>query len=190
MDEYPDPRRIPYPTTQPPRFAPQMTTQDQGPRTPVHWHCAVVDLMGDGVTSTEDSHFHYVKRRQILPAAGHTHEFAGLPCGAGGVRPMTIPASLGIYGMGAAQSTASGSRQAEIALRRARVRINFADQALRRYGGCNAAQESLNDAKEWISTAMRDRRLSGIAPVDRSVQALMLDVVRVQNKIRKKCRRG
>lgn len=192
MAKSPDPRLIPYPGMQPPRFAPQMTTQDAGPNTSVHWHCAFVDYDGNGATTTEDSHFHTVRKKQIMPAEdGHTHNFAGTPCGAGGVRPMTTTSAFGMMGiiaLGASQASQS-VRQSLVAQRRARLRLNFALQALKRRG-CVAAQEALQDAKEWVATSMNDRRRAGLVPMDGNLRVLVLDMSRIQIQINKSCRRG
>ena len=85
---YPDPSRIPYPTTAPPPFPPRVTTPTivHG-RTiyPIHDHCAFINVNGEGVTDAVASHFHRVRNGRILPdqSDGHTHNATSLPCGAG-----------------------------------------------------------------------------------------------------------
>lgn len=85
VHRYPDPASVVYPTTAPPRFRGQLTTWDGGDETPVHDHEAFVDAQGDGVTTTDAGHFHYVRGGRIIqdPSDGHTHKLTGQPSGAG-----------------------------------------------------------------------------------------------------------
>ena len=187
MRTVPDPRRIPYYTTQPPKFPPQMTTQSAGPGVAVHWHCAFVDAQGNGVTGTDDGHFHYIKNRKIQPSAGHTHGFAGLPCGAGGVFPMTtnVPQELGIFNLGSVQA-AHGMRASLASQRKAQVRLAFARAALKQRG-CARAQDALNEAQKWIVDAMGSRNAAGLVPIDLRIQKLIKQFGQLRTKLGK-CR--
>lgn len=83
---YPDPDRIVYPTTDPPRYPCQLTSKCVESRLyPLHEHNAYVDREGNGTTDVVASHFHRVRGGRILPdeSDGHEHRLTGLPCGAG-----------------------------------------------------------------------------------------------------------
>ncbi len=91
---YPDPAAVVYPTTNPPRFPPQLTTVTEPPAGrpaaaslyQLHNHQAFVDRQGDGVTDVAAGHFHRVKGGIVQPdpSDGHTHKLTGLASGAGG----------------------------------------------------------------------------------------------------------
>lgn len=44
-------------------------------------HCATVDEQGNGQTSFDGGHSHYVRGFAVVPAAHHTHGLTGSPCG-------------------------------------------------------------------------------------------------------------
>lgn len=85
MPRYPDPDLVVRPTTAPPRFPLQLVSKNWGKLYPVHFHCAAVDVNGNGTTTVEASHFHRVSRGRVMPdeSDGHIHNLTGLPCGAG-----------------------------------------------------------------------------------------------------------
>ena len=61
-----------------------VTSQDDGPATPVHSHRAYVDRYGNGTTDVRVSHMHYVLDGKVLPSAdGHAHILTNIPCGSG-----------------------------------------------------------------------------------------------------------
>jgi hypothetical protein len=82
---YPNPDDVVYPTTQPPKFAGQLTDRRSGRLFPIHNHIAFVDANGDGVTDVVASHFHRIRGGRVLPDASDSHEhvLTGLPAGAG-----------------------------------------------------------------------------------------------------------
>lgn len=81
MPRYPDPSSIIYPTTEPPAFPPQLTSQDAGKIYPVHDHTAFMNENGEGTTDVVASHFHRIRNGRILPdpSDGHTHRLTRLP---------------------------------------------------------------------------------------------------------------
>lgn len=81
----PDPSKIIYETTAPPRFPSRMSTRSAAKLYPIHDHCVFVDGAGNGATDTVASHFHRVRDHVLLPdeSDGHTHAISRLPCGAG-----------------------------------------------------------------------------------------------------------
>lgn len=83
---YPDPSRVPYPTTQPPGFPCQLTTTDPGRNVPMHSHGSWLNEQGNGNTDVAAGHFHRVRGFVVQPdqSDGHTHKMTMLPCGAGG----------------------------------------------------------------------------------------------------------
>jgi len=83
---YPDPSRIIYPTTDPPKNRCQLTSwSTEAKLYPLHEHDAYVDHEGCGTTTVVASHFHRVRGGRVLPdeSDGHVHRLTGLPCGAG-----------------------------------------------------------------------------------------------------------
>ena len=83
---YPDPSRIVYPTTDPPKYRCQLTSKCTKSRLyPLHEHDAYVDEKGNGVTTVVAQHYHRVLEGRLLPdpSDGHEHRLTGLPCGAG-----------------------------------------------------------------------------------------------------------
>ena len=88
MDRYPDPSKVVYPSTQPPPFTCQLTTQAAGRVAPMHTHGTWLDGEGNGNTDVAAGHFHRVRGGVVQPdqSDGHTHAITMLPCGASGVR--------------------------------------------------------------------------------------------------------
>lgn len=85
MPRYPNPDDVVRPTWYPPKYPLQLTSNDAAKLYPIHNHNAAVDAQGNGVTSTDASHYHRVRAGQVLPDSsdGHTHRLTGLPAGAG-----------------------------------------------------------------------------------------------------------
>lgn len=178
--QYPNPAAIVYPTTQPPRFAPQLTSQAGGSY-PLHTHCAFVDKSGNGATDTDASHFHYVRNGRIDPdpSDGHTHTFVGLPCGAGAVLPMPTQGQAGPLG-------ATPPVTQVLAARRAQTRMNTAAQALDA-GNCRVATAAIADAGLWLQTRMKLRMMQQQAPQDLIGRQLLLALVRLRVQAQRRC---
>lgn len=80
-----------YPTTMPPRFACQMTTDTPSRMYPTHSHETWLDGSGNGNTGVSAGHFHRIRNGQIQPdeSDGHTHGMTMLPCGANAPKAIT-----------------------------------------------------------------------------------------------------
>jgi hypothetical protein len=84
MAIYPDPSTVIYPRAYPPKYPCRMTSKNNGPRTPIHWHGAYMDGWGNGATDADVGHSHVIRGGKVLPGAdGHTHGITTLPCGVG-----------------------------------------------------------------------------------------------------------
>lgn len=79
----PNPDAIARPTAGMAPYPPYLTSWDGGGMTPIHNHKAYIDKAGNGVTSTDASHYHEVRNGVIQEAHGHAHGRTRLPAGRG-----------------------------------------------------------------------------------------------------------
>ena len=77
-------------------------------------------------------------------------------------------------------------RDAQIAVRAVRFQINQARQHLA-YGNCRAALGAIAGAVERYGAVVSFRRAAGLATVDATTKALVLDLAKLKIEIVKRC---